>query len=346
MSSSLSGQGREARLAASSRYPVIPSLSERDRLASQLYFRCAHRASRVLRRSASALLKVVHRMNRLSGEFLFVPMAGDLYIASYPRSGTTWLQMILYQLTTDGKMDFEHISDVIPFFERSLARGQNLNVARPYRIFKTHLRYRQLPRGPFKYIYVVRDGRDVLTSYFHFHRSHLGYKGSFDSFFELFIRGKVGYGSWFQHVGEWKEHARDENVLFLRYEDLESNLLSWLPRIAQFCGARVPADKYESIRDHCSFAFMRQHEDKFDFMNEVLRERGFKPGAFLRQGKTASWSGEFTRSQTERFQAVADSWSRGRAPKLPKLSRGERLGSEDAGARVSATGPEDVLGDL
>ncbi len=39
----------------------------------------------------------------------------DIFIVTYPRSGTTWMQMILYQLTTDGKMNFPHISKVCPW---------------------------------------------------------------------------------------------------------------------------------------------------------------------------------------------------------------------------------------
>jgi hypothetical protein len=38
----------------------------------------------------------------------------DIYVVSYPRSGTTLMQMILYQMTTDGDMGFKHIYDVSP----------------------------------------------------------------------------------------------------------------------------------------------------------------------------------------------------------------------------------------
>src|SRR5580658_5472758 len=199
-------------------------LSELDSLTWLLYSRCARLASRSLRRSSRALTKLAHRLGRLSGDLVFVPRPDDIYIVSYPRSGTTWLQMILYQLTTDGGMDFDHITEFIPFFERALSLGQDLNARKPPRVFKTHLTYGQIPRGPFKYIYVARDGKDVLTSYFHFHRSHLGFKGTLDDFFQGFVRGKVGYGSWFRHVAEWKKRANDSNVLFLQYEELARDL--------------------------------------------------------------------------------------------------------------------------
>jgi hypothetical protein len=47
----------------------------------------------------------------------------DLFIVSYPRSGTTLMQMILYQLRTDGSMDLPHIGAVSPWFEVELVRG-------------------------------------------------------------------------------------------------------------------------------------------------------------------------------------------------------------------------------
>jgi len=52
--------------------------------------------------------------------FQFTPQPGDIFIASYPRSGTTWLQMILYQLTTDGDMDMIAMTFDIAMF---LSRG-------------------------------------------------------------------------------------------------------------------------------------------------------------------------------------------------------------------------------
>jgi Sulfotransferase domain len=259
-------------------------LSDRERLTWRLYLWCAGRASRGLRRGARALGKVASRLSRLSGDLLFVPRAGDLYLVSYPRSGTTWLQMILHQLTTGGEMSFAHISEVIPFFERALGTAQNLNALKSPRILKTHLRYRDIPKGPFKYIYIARDGKDVLRSYYHFHKSHLRYRGTFDAFFQAFINGKVGYGSWFRHVAEWESHANDGNVLLLRYEDLARDLMAWIPKIAGFCGIEVSPSEYGRICERCSFAYMKRHERKFDFMTGILWERGYREGAFIREG--------------------------------------------------------------
>jgi hypothetical protein len=94
------------------------------------------------------------------------------------------------------------------------------------------------------------NGRVYFGPYnFHFHKSHMGYKGTFDAFFESFIRGEVGYGPWFRHVSEWDKHAGDSNLLFLRYEELAADVSPWLPRIAEFCGRTIPEQKYEIVRE-------------------------------------------------------------------------------------------------
>ncbi len=258
----------------------------------------------LLRSLAGSLRRLAAYLNGLGGHMVFIPRPEDIYIASYPGSGTTWLQMIVYQLASQGNTHFAHICEVVPFFERSLQVGRNLNVLPPPRLFKTHYSHRRLPKVG-KYIYVYRNGKDVLLSYFHFYKSHLRYRGSFEEFFERFLEGRVGYGSWFNHVSEWKAYAaRNPNCLIVRYEDLQENLAEWLPKIADFCGQSIETEKCTTILEHCSFDFMKRHEDKFDHTTGVLWELGLTQGNFIRLGQIDSWKQHFTREQSERFEAV------------------------------------------
>jgi hypothetical protein len=240
-----------------------------------------------------------------SGRLAFVPRPDDVYLASYARSGTTWLQMILYQLTTDGNMDFEHITQRVPYFERALAQGRDLNGLPSPRVFKTHLRYGELPKGPYKRIYVARNGKDVLVSNYYFFRSHSPFKGSFDEFFQKFMVGNVPPGSWFRHVAEWSAHAADANVLFLRYEDLVSDFSRTLERIAAFLERPVSQEKYASIAERSSFQFMKQHEGKFGFLQEVMLENGFTGEGFIRQGKSGTGKQYFSPAQEAFFDQAA-----------------------------------------
>ena len=162
---------------------ISPSRSQARRL------RLLAAAGYVLNGTTQKLATLGGKIAGLRLNLDFVPRPDDLFIVTYPRSGTTWMQMILYQLATDGSLEFEHIYQVCPYFENSLGmRSGFANVPEP-RTFKSHLTYRQVPKGC-KYIYVARNGKDVAASYFHFSRSHLGFRGTFDEFFDQFVRGR------------------------------------------------------------------------------------------------------------------------------------------------------------
>jgi hypothetical protein len=231
----------------------------------------------------------------------FVPRPDDVFIVTYPRSGTTWMQMILYQLTTDGTIDFPHIYEYCPWFERSSRSGLGFEPRPSPRLFKSHLPYKKIPKGPCKYIYVARDGKDVTVSYYHLYRSHNGFEGSFPEFFSRFLRGKVEFGSWFQHVQGWWRHRDDPNVLFLRYEDLLSDLEASIRRIIDFCGFEIAPERMPTILERCRFAFMKQHESQFDPVRGASWEQGTQGKEFLRTGRTGDWRGQLSPEQAARF---------------------------------------------
>jgi hypothetical protein len=132
----------------------------------QLAARLLKAAAAVLQWFADLLSMAVRKLQWIRLAHLeFVPRPDDVFIVTYPRSGTTWMQMILYQLTTDGDMGFPHIYEYCPWFERSSRSGLAFEARPSPRLFKSHLPYKQVPKGPCKYIYIARDGRDVAVSY-------------------------------------------------------------------------------------------------------------------------------------------------------------------------------------
>jgi hypothetical protein len=236
----------------------------------------------------------------------FLPRPDDTFIVTYPRSGTTWMQMILYQLTTDGSMDFPHIFEYCPSFENSIRSVGGFEGRPSPRLFKSHLPYRRLPKGPCRYIYIARNGKDVAVSYFHLHQSHLGYRGTFQEFFDQFMRGKVTRGSWFEHVRDWWRHRDDPNVLFLRYEDLFGDLEGCLRKIIAFCGFEIAPERFPTILARCSFSFMKEHESQFDLLTGMWWEQGRQPNAFLRNGRPGEGKERLTPQQTARFDRAFD----------------------------------------
>ena len=71
----------------------------------------------------------------------------DVFIATYSKSGTTWLQHIVHQLRSAGDLDFEEISCVVPWLESSIDIGIDPCAEQPYsfRAFKSHLTFSELP---------------------------------------------------------------------------------------------------------------------------------------------------------------------------------------------------------
>ena len=244
--------------------------------------------------------------------FDFVPRPDDIFIVSYPRSGTTWLQMILYQLYTSGDMEFEHISEVIPFFERQQygVPASTRTLVCP-RVFKSHSAFGRglpIPRdSSAKYVYVARNGQDVAVSYFHFYRTHLGFRGDFSDFLRLFMEGKVQYGSWFTHVSSWWLQGNRPNILLVRYEELATDLEGAIRKIAHFFNLDIATDRLHSIVRKCSFEYMKEYEAKFDHLNEIMWERGVQRNSFIRQGRVEIGGEYFTAEQAAHFKRlVAD----------------------------------------
>jgi hypothetical protein len=269
-------------------------------------------ASRVLGAATSALDVAVRNLdnarriaNFLRGRMELEVRATDVFISSYPRSGTTLTQWILYLLTHDEQPDPAHLTKVSPWFERSLAIGElagsDLERFPSPRVFKSHLPRQWLPDGA-RYIYVERDGLDVLVSYFHFYRAYLGFEGSLDEFHRRFMDGRVQYGSWFEHVAEWRERASDPDVLIVRYEDMLSDRKASIERMVEFLGWQRDERRVDRAVIESSFDAMKRRESVFDHATALLLERGVSPESFLRAGESGRGPSELTDAQVREIR--------------------------------------------
>lgn len=264
-------------------------------------------ATRVLRLATNALdtaargLDNTRRVaNFLRGRLELEIRPSDVFISSYPRSGTTLTQWILYLLTHEEQPDPTHLTEVSPWFERSLAIGEltaaDLDRFPSPRVFKSHLPREWLPDGA-RYIYVERDGLDVLVSYFHFYCAYLGFQGSLEDFHALFIEGRLQYGSWFEHVAGWRARASDPDVLVVRYEELLNDRKASIERIVDFLGWTREARWIDRAVIESSFDAMKRRESVFDHATALLLERGVSPRSFLRSGQSGSGADALTQAQ-------------------------------------------------
>jgi Sulfotransferase domain len=240
----------------------------------------------------------------LRGRVLWQPRPDDVYVATYPRSGTTWMQFLLHLLVRPG-VEFQHIHEVCPWFERSLAIGsaspEALARLPSPRIFKTHLPRQWLPRMG-RFVVIVRDPADVAVSYYALYRAYLGFSGSFDEFLARFVEGRVQYGSWWAHVRGWQRHAGDEDVHIVRYEALRADPAQVLARVAAFAGLPADAASVAAAVAGASLPRMKAQEDRFDHATSLLLERGVQPRSFIGRGQVGG--GALTPEQRLRLVAA------------------------------------------
>lgn len=234
----------------------------------------------------------------------FEPRADDIWIATYPRSGTTWSQYILLLLVHGVDFEFEHVHDVSPWFERSLAlgshRAETLAQLEAPRIFKTHLPGGWVPKKG-RILHISRDGRDVALSYFNLYQKYLGFEGSFDEFFERFLTGELQYRSWFDFEEGWKARHGEPSVLALNYEDMREDPEQAVANIASHLGLERSPAEIHAVAEAVEISKMKDIEHKFDHAQLLLRERGVVAQSFIRSGRVGHGAKGLTPDQEKAF---------------------------------------------
>ncbi|MFP2928020.1 sulfotransferase domain-containing protein [Pyxidicoccus sp. 3LG] len=212
------------------------------------------------------------------------PRPGDIYVATAPKTGTTWMQQIVHQILTGGRGEFEHIYQVSPYLEHLLLRGfaeAVLDALPSPRILKTHMTWWLLAPPPdSRIIYVTRNAADSLVSLHNHVCLEEGYRHTLDVHF---LRRNFLLMRWFRHLETWWRHRADPNVLHLRYEELAADLEGGIRKVARFLGVTLEEDRMGAILEKCSFAYMKQHGDRFDVRVPIF-DRGAPKPSFLRKG--------------------------------------------------------------
>jgi hypothetical protein len=224
----------------------------------------------------------------------YVPRSADVFVVTQMRSGTTWMQHLVYQVLTRGRGDLPGegtaLNAISPWIEslRTVAVEQAPLVGsdRPSRIIKTHLPAELCPYNPrSKYIYVARHPLACFASCVDFVRGNLqGFAPDWDECARWFMSEELmWWGTWVMHVGHWQRRAEQSaNVLIVRYEDLACDLAGQADRIAAFLGLRpLSTDEATAIVAKCRLKFMKHHTDVFEMHPPHLLQ---SEQAFFRHG--------------------------------------------------------------
>lgn len=217
----------------------------------------------------------------LDYKFKFGEKDDDIYVATYPKSGTTLMQMLLYQLTTDGNMDFDHIYDVSPWIRNAAVSGiPPVDVPSP-RIIKTHDPYSLIPASTKgRFIFVTRNPQDCIVSNWH---QELNYRTTTLSIADYAEHKLKETPNWFDFTKAWLENEKKLPMLCLRYEDLINDFEGCVGKISKFLQIEFSSEAVARAFERTRFDYMKQHEEKFG-NRPGLAERIYNQ--FIRQGKT------------------------------------------------------------
>ncbi len=235
----------------------------------------------------------------------------DIWISTFAKAGTTWTQQIVKLIRNRGVGDAIKINESIPWLEANGHFKVDLSLLPQPRAFKSHMPYDAMIFGkphecPGKYIYVVRNPKDVAVSlYFHYHKLQLkpGADLEWPIFFDNFIGGKTVFGDFFDHVLSWWCHKDNKNVLILFYEDMKKDLTAAISRIAQFIEIDISDEKIAIIAAMTTFDSMKNDNTanySWDFLPQVNPE--LTP--FMRKGEVGDWKNYFTREQSIQIDKI------------------------------------------
>ncbi|XP_076427648.1 3-beta-hydroxysteroid sulfotransferase-like isoform X2 [Peromyscus maniculatus bairdii] len=240
----------------------------------------------------------------------FLVKDDDVIIVSFPRSGTHWMIEMISLIVSKGDPTWvQTVKNFArsPGLESKDEQKLLLDQAGP-RLMSTHLPIQLFPKSYFtssaKVIYVIRNPRDVVISYYHI-RKHfhlLNNQQTFDEYLPAFIQ--VVFGSWFDHTLGWLTRRDTENFLLMSYEELQRDLKGSMQKVCQFLGKYLTPEQLDSAARNLSFSVMKENS-----MSNSLMLRNPKDGTIsniplLRKGICGDWKNFFTVTQSEAFDRV------------------------------------------
>ncbi|KAF7146922.1 hypothetical protein RHSIM_Rhsim03G0148900 [Rhododendron simsii] len=250
----------------------------------------------------------------------FNPLPSDILLASFPKTGTTWLKALATTILSHNsnpksdsqtdQLQTQNPHELIPYLGMELF-GENpsrdINQIPSPRVFNTHLPYSILPESVKKsgcrIIYISRNPADTFVSSWHFYSKRFGTKIPLEEAFDEFCNGIIVGGPFVDHVLEyWRERGK-ENVLFITYEELKEDPNKHVRRIAEFMGCSLSGDEIEQVVWKCSFERLSKLDVNKD--EERVHWSGSKFNSFFRRGVVGDGKKLLSPEMMERIENLA-----------------------------------------
>lgn len=251
----------------------------------------------------------------------------DIIIATYAKSGTTWMQQIVAQMLFNGDPDLA-VAEISPWLDLRVPPKEvklpMVDAQTNRRIMKTHLPLDALIYSPkAKYIYIGRDGRDILWSVHnhHINANQAWYEALNDT------PGRVGppidqptadirrywrdwfdgdghpFWSFWENLRTWWQIRTLPNILFVHFNNLKRNMPGEMRRIAKFLDIPIDESRWADILEYCSFDWMKKNAVKSVPLGGAFWDGGAE--TFINKGVNGRWLDTLTKEESAEYEARA-----------------------------------------
>jgi len=193
-----------------------------------------------------------------------------VWLASYPKSGNTYIRMLLHAYLFGKSQDTEEVGRRIPDIHQLLSqnkvledRGDQQTFVKTHFCFSANHPYADTTAGC---IYILRNPRDVLLS----NARYLGADGNPDNLRKFAIHfinnfgvqhwRQMNMGSWPEHLASWLYSANRLPQIFIKYEDLRTDTANALKRVIRFLGEEADESRIQAAVENCAIDKARKLE--------------------------------------------------------------------------------------
>ncbi|KAJ8040141.1 Sulfotransferase family cytosolic 1B member 1 [Holothuria leucospilota] len=245
----------------------------------------------------------------------------DIFVSTYPKSGTHWMYEIVHLILANGHSDkidrSKMMNSTIEMLhppELVKPTYEVLDKEESQRVIMAHLPWQFLPKQlteqqKGKIVYVMRNPKDVITSQNRFSLSSSGKQKDEELWKYLinaFLTGDVMYGSWFDHVKRHWEHRNQGNVFFTSYEEMKKDLRSVVKPLSKFLGHELDEDALDRVEEKSTVKAMKKTYDDIEknVPGGAMMVKALGKNSFIQKGVTGSWKEYFTVAENELFDQV------------------------------------------
>ncbi|GAB3807180.1 sulfotransferase domain-containing protein [Virgibacillus kimchii] len=231
----------------------------------------------------------------MSTERNYTCQEDDICLVAYPKSGNNFLLFLVTMLLYQKKMDWATKGELI----QNVQSEPIENLPTPHLVWSHESYDSSYP----KVIYLVRDPRDIVISYYHHFKRYYNSNRNFDDFFEAFMQGNIGYGKWSTNVDSWLDNQEKikHGFLLIKYEDLLENTRKEAERIIDFLNLDRTEKEINEAVEWASF-------DNMSALEKKQRDHliGNSPTVnqsipFVREGKANNWKSFLSEAQQRKI---------------------------------------------